>query len=357
MAIVLKCYFVPSANTRLLSPQRIFDKQNGQPGKFWGDEEAFYLEYKDKPMITIKYSSDSNLPIAHATTVTHDHSNQVNLTLLDETNQNLTAGQKLLLEYHYRFGHTNMPLVQQILRSEGFPAGKYAAASKCQVPKCSICEFAKGHRRSTRGHIHTPTPTRDGNLKINDLRPGNTVSVDHFESRLKGRTFDSFGKATSDKYIGGCIFVDHASGYVHIEFQLGFSAIETIRAKQNFEKFAFNNGVIPITYLTDSGAFKANKFVQHIRDNNQKIQFCGTNAHHQIGVAERSIRTIYNMARAMMLHASAHWKHGIDSSMWPMAVKYAAHVYNSLPRANDISPSNLFYGTRVHRHKLQNMHV
>ena len=94
-----------------------------------------------------------------------------------------------------------MPLVQQILRSEGFSVGKYAAASKCQVPKCSIWEFDKGHRCSTRGHIHTPTPTRDGNLKVNDLCPGNTVAVDHFESRLKGCTFDSFSKSTSDKYI------------------------------------------------------------------------------------------------------------------------------------------------------------
>ena len=41
-------------------------------------------------------------------------------------------------------------------------------------------------------------------------------------------------------------FVDHASGYVYVEFELDFSAIETIRAKQNFEEFAFNNGVIPI---------------------------------------------------------------------------------------------------------------
>ena len=59
----------------------------------------------------------------------------------------------------------------------------------------------------------------------------------------------------------------------------------------------------------------------------------------------------------MILHAAAHWKHDIDSSMWPMAVKYTAHVYNSLPRANNISPSDLFYGTRVPGHKLQNMHV
>ena len=286
MSIINKCYYVPSAKTRLLSPQKIFDKQNGQHGKFWGDEDTFHLEYTGKPRITVNYSVESNLPIGYVSTQPDSQDNQVNLTILDEENQNLTAGQKLLLEYHYRFGHTNMPLVQQILRSEGFSAGKFAAASKCQVPKCSICEYAKAHRKPTRGQTHTPNPARDGHLKVNDLRPGSTISVDHFESRLKGRTYDSFGKATSDQYIGGCIFVDHSSGFVHVEFQLGFSAIETIRAKQNFEKFSFNNGVIPLTYLTDSGAFKANKFVQHIRDNNQKIQYCGTNAHHQNGVAE-----------------------------------------------------------------------
>ena len=357
LTMMTKCYHVPKASTRLLSPQKRFDKANGQSGKYWGDEEMFHLEYLSKPVLNIPYSLNSNLPVGYASTCMSNSVDQVNLTLLNTENQNLTSGQKLLLEFHYKFGHTNMPLVQQILRTEGFPQHKFMAASKCVPPKCEICELAKAHRRSTQGHIHKPNPERVGTLKIDDLRPGTTVSVDHFESRLKGRTFDSFGKATSDQYIGGCIFVDHASGYVHIEFQLGFSAIETIRAKQNFEKFAFDNGVIPLTYLTDSGAFKANKFVTHIREHNQKIQYCGTNAHHQNGVAERAIRTISNMARAMILHSSAHWKHGIDPSMWPMAVKYASYLYNTLPRSNGISPGDFFFGARIPRHKLRNLHV
>ncbi len=357
LTIVTRCYLVPSANTRLLSPQSIFDRQNGHPGRFIGDEDQFLLEYENKPRIKVGYSAKSNLPIGYAMASTQDVLPSVNLALLSEENQNLTAGQKLLLEYHYKFGHANMPLVQQILRTKGFAAGKFAAAAKCQIPRCAICEYAKGHRRATKGNIHTPNPSRVGSLKVDDLQVGATVSVDHFESRLKGRTFDSYGKATSDKYIGGCIFVDHASGYVHVEFQLGFSAIETIRAKQNFEKMAFNHGVIPITYLTDSGAFKANKFVQHIRDHNQKIQYCGTNAHHQNEVAERAIRTISNMARAMLLHASTHWKQGIDSTMWPMAVQYAAYVSNILPRSNNISPCDLFFGATIPRHKLLNLHV
>ena len=70
--------------------------------------------------------------------------------------------------------------------------------------------MAKGHRWSTKGTTRTPNVTRDGALKVNDLCPGSTGLVDHFESRLKGRTFDSFGKATSDQYMGGYIFIDHA---------------------------------------------------------------------------------------------------------------------------------------------------
>ena len=33
LAIITRCYLDPSANTRLLSPQGIFDKLDGNPGK------------------------------------------------------------------------------------------------------------------------------------------------------------------------------------------------------------------------------------------------------------------------------------------------------------------------------------
>ena len=97
--------------------------------------------------------------------------------------------------------------------------------------------------------------------------------------------------------------------------------------------------------------------MQHVKDHNQKIQYCGTNAHHQNGVAEQAIGPISNMARAILLHASAHWKHGIDSTMWPMAVQYYTYAYYILPRSNNISPSDLYFGSTIPRYKLRNMHV
>ena len=63
-----------------------------------------------------------------------------------------------------------MPLVQQILRSEGLSAGKFVSAAKCQIPKCPICEYTKQHRKLTKGITHIPTPSRDGSLKFDDLR-------------------------------------------------------------------------------------------------------------------------------------------------------------------------------------------
>jgi Integrase core domain. len=221
----------------------------------------------------------------------------------------------------------------------------------------SICEYAKTHSRSTSGNHQSTNATTDGTLKDGHIRPGANVSTDHFESRLKGRTYTSFGKTTSDQYVGGCIFVDHMSGYLHVEHQLGFSSSETIRAKQNFEQLALGHGVLIEEYLADNGVFSKTKFVDHIRQHNQQLRFCGVNAHHKNAVAERAIRTVSELSRALLLHASTHWPNGIDASLWPMAVDYATHLYNTLPNLNGICPADLFTGTTVPRHKLRDLHV
>ena len=57
-------------------------------------------------------------------------------------------------------------------------------------------------------------------LKTDDLFPGSKISVDHFVSNPPGRLLNTYGKEkVDDKYKGGCIFVDHATGYTHVELQ------------------------------------------------------------------------------------------------------------------------------------------
>ena len=111
------------------------------------------------------------------------------------------------------------------------------------------------------------------------------------------------------------------------------------------------------SYKADNGVFRANQFVSHIREHNQKLSFCGVNAHHKNGVAERAIRTVSECARALMLHAALHWDHEVTSDLWPMAVDYATYLYNHIPTEKGIAPVDLFTGVTVPRHKLKNLHM
>jgi len=83
---------------------------------------------------------------------------------------------------------------------------------------------------------------------------------------------------------------------------------------------ALEHGNVVHNYLTDNDVFKAEAFIKHITEHQQQLRFCGTNAHHQNGIAERAIQTVSNITRAMRLHASMHWKNNVESDLWPMAI-------------------------------------
>jgi hypothetical protein len=119
----------------------------------------------------------------------------------------------------------NFARVKHLLWHVPFVAQRFVAAVKDEAPECIVFQLAKKSRRSRKSTLHMVVPERNGALKDGHLVPGVRVSVDHFESILLGCTFDSFGKSSSAKFKGGCIFVDHAASYVHVEHQVGFSAV------------------------------------------------------------------------------------------------------------------------------------
>ncbi|KAI2512823.1 hypothetical protein MHU86_1612 [Fragilaria crotonensis] len=159
-------YYVPKAKARLLSPQRLFDASTGMQGSYEGDQASFRLHLKGSASLIVEYDDRNSLPVGYArigavaTTTCHDP--QMNLSLMDAQNQNMTGGQKLLLHWHHRFGHLNFPAVQRILRAVPFLSAKFASASKCdlQTMKCAVCEFAKGHRRAKQSTTSVPNDQR-----------------------------------------------------------------------------------------------------------------------------------------------------------------------------------------------------
>jgi GAG-pre-integrase domain len=151
-----QCYYVPEAKVRLISPQRLYNKSKGVTGKFEGDEDTFTLIFDGGHRLVVEYDPCNHLPIGYATVgddVPPLIDPQANLTLFDDTNQNITAGHRLLMNWHGRFGHLNFLAVQRILRHFPFVSVKFAAASRCDLTdfRCEICQYAKAHHRTTHG--------------------------------------------------------------------------------------------------------------------------------------------------------------------------------------------------------------
>ena len=99
-------------------------------------------------------------------------------------------------------------------------------------------------------------------LRRNDLFPGQQVSVDHFVSRVNGRTYESRGNPPPESmYGGGCIFVDHATGHISVQYQVSFSTADTIKAVLKYQREAAEVGINIKAFHTDNGIFSTNSFM------------------------------------------------------------------------------------------------
>ena len=140
--------------------------------------------------------------------------------------------------------------------------GNSKAVANCERTKCAACEFEKGHRRPNKVDTIKKNPMKEQEFKKDHLLPGQMVFVDLYISRAPGRLYQTKGKSDqSDMFSGGCVFIDHASGYVSIKHQVAINATETAKAKLTFEKEAQSQGVVINGYHTDNGIFNSSEFM------------------------------------------------------------------------------------------------
>jgi hypothetical protein len=367
-------YYVPKSQVRLLSTAALLQKYPDETIQVRHNELTLSGSVEDptRGAITAYINPSNNLPISTAyryngisaapmalsTTITNVH----------ESNLNLTEPEKELMRWHERLGHASFAKVQFLMRS-GVLAftrrQKQLHATACRLttplPKCAACQFGKQCNRPTPGK--TPqgnVQNRAGIIRADNLLPGQQVSIDHFVCSTKGRLFSSKGKSKDgDMYSGGCIFVDHSSNFIHVEFQTHLNSHETLRAKTDFEAVCRDSGVIPQSYLSDNGsAFTSKAFSSHLEVFRQIIRFAGVGSHHHNGHAERAIQTVMSIARTMMLHSAIHWPDMADPCLWPMAVQHAVFLYNHTPSAETgLSPQDLFSKTKWDLRRLLDLHV
>ena len=289
-------------------------------------------------------------------------------------NTNLSSGQKELLLWHWRLG-ISMSRVQELMvphRAKDqngmvdlMPSvitPKFATSATCVIPKCAACELSRARKRSAAVVKQHAIEEKEGILSANQYSPGDLVSLDQYVCATPGRLYSGYGReAEHNRFHGGTIFNDAASGAIWIENQVSLGANETVCAKARFEEWLYELSCAEVKrYHSDNGVFSADEFRDDCDSKFQKQTFSGVGAKHQNGRAERAIQTVMYMARTFMIHTSLHWnERGTDDiALWPFAVRHAVWLHNRLPNhVTGLSPIEILTGTRSDHRDLRRTHV
>ena len=99
------------------------------------------------------------------------------------------------------------------------------------------------------------------------------MSSDQYTLRDTVRLYHTKGKSyPSDIFSGGCVFIDHDSGYVRIKHQVAINATETVKEKLTFEREAQSQLVVIKGYHTDNGIFNAPEFMEYLFEEAEKYK-------------------------------------------------------------------------------------
>jgi hypothetical protein len=140
------------------------------------------------------------------------------------------------------------------------------------------------------------------------------------------------GVLTKTRYKNVTVFVDH---YLRLRFVYlmtrNLTLSETLDAKRAFECFATKHGVQIKHYHCNNGRVADKEFCAACEAQQQKLTFCGVNAHFQNGIAEQVIQDLSEKARKQLLHACQHWPQAVSMAPGPYVLCHAAYLDNVLP--------------------------
>ena len=241
------------------------------------------------------------------------------------------------LRWHYKLNHLSFHKMKA-LATLGVIPRKYR---HCKPPICKACQYGKQRRKPLRskGQRHHIRKVQN---------PGQCVSIDQMESSLGGFVAQLKGRLTKRRYIGATVFRDHATGFIHVALMTDFTGQATVDACNEFEVLSRNMGVDVKHYHCDNGRFADSKFISHCKHRHISVTYCGVNAHHQNGVAERTIGILRDEARVALWHAVFRWPSMLLLNLWPYAIRNAAEIRNSLPSSDSgLSPLEMYSNSSV----------
>ena len=345
-------YYVPGLSLKLLSPQdyslQMYAK--GLDGyKFSIDWRGSSLELGPTATVTLPHDQATKLPKLRCYHNAMETAESLLTTCVtDEYNQNLTQLQKALLQWHWKLGHVGFQRLQWIGRQGWLgKIGERFGVSSTQPPKCAACQFGKQERNPKAGSTIKPDQTREGVLKAEQLKPGELIFSDQYVSSLPGRVFGRRGAAiTTQKYCGGTLFYDAATGKMKVVHQVSLGAQETVQSKLEFEREAHQLGITVKNYQTDNGVYTSQEFLKELIESGQGLKHSGVGGHHHNGPAENAIKNVIRTSTTMMIHAALRWPDQSQKELWPLALDHAIYLHNHTPsQASGRCPEELWTST------------
>jgi hypothetical protein len=306
--------YVPSCPMHLLSPQQLVRQTKCSGDGFNALAHIGCLRFAGHYR-TVLIEPSSNLPILHtvglspqALASTSCVPTNISVLAFNAKIDNLTEIQRQLIRVHHRLGHLGFDSIQRLARLGLLPQ----QLATCPKPLCSSCQLGKAHR------VALPSPGAP--LDSGHLLPGDCVSVDQLESNTPGLVPQTRGLLTKTTFQAATLFCNHASRFLHLACHSSTGALEAIAAKRTFEREAAHANVHIKQYRADNGIFNSSAWKTTCDALQQQTLYCGVNAHHQNGIAERQIRTIVDCSRMMLLHAIHKWPDVIHVDLWPYAL-------------------------------------
>jgi len=244
--------------------------------------DSAVLHLADDIMLTLHLDLRSRLYYMPTFTNIQEAANEVvkSLQLTQDSNANLSRGQKNLLRFHHALCHIGFSTIRKIgklgwLGPKGLQLGDTSTAS----PLCASCQYGKGHRRNSGSSTTTSLPQAEGAISKNNLSRGDLVCLDHFQVTEHGRLWHTRGHESADKrYCGGTIFVDVATGRIELKFQVSLAAADTIKSKMEYERLCLGYGFGVKNYRAENGTFTAQSILSHIDSKGQYLTFSGSGA-------------------------------------------------------------------------------
>ena len=377
-SIITDAYYVPDAGIRLFSPQDYI--RNNKTASLLCNSEGVRFTLKCGTVLKFPFNKSNNLPFMLTETSLNEQNNNnshlissisgmsaynslLDRSIFNRDNFNLNPAQCELIRWHCRWSHCDLNRVRMILSKPRQP--KDSAKTGEIIPQmvtpsvtgtttsipccCEACQYAKQKRKNPESSKETKNIELEGVLTAGDLYPGDKVSCDHYMSPSKGRLMHTRGKeSTSLQYVGGTIFVDHATNFLFNNHQINLFAETTVDSKHKCESLFDQYGVQIKQYAADNHPFRSKAWVSDCTVQQQlPTKHSGVGAHHQV-LVERHIQTIFNWSRANLLHFVLHWPQVARNrdDLWPFAVDYSVYMHNHLPtRDGRISPVELFTNT------------